>query len=80
VIEWALLFVLRPCFLLDFCYTEIAATQREGIMDARHSPTKQQVRDWLKQAVEGREPPPAPSVLTDQLWQHVERYRKQVLS
>jgi hypothetical protein len=50
------------------------------IMDARTKPSKQLVRDWLKAAIEAKEPPPAPEVLMDQLWQHVDRDRKQVLS
>lgn len=55
-------------------------TQREGIMDAIRKPSKQEVRDWLRQAIESKDPPPAPQVIADQLWHNAERMRRSALS
>jgi hypothetical protein len=49
-------------------------------MDAHTKPSKEQVREWLHQVLESREPPPAPQEIAEQLWHFAERDRQRTLS
>lgn len=70
-----------PCISSINSYTEAcSSTEIGGIMDANQRPTKQEVRDWLRQTIESRQPPAAPDVIAGQLWNHAERERKAALS
>ncbi|HYD58952.1 MAG TPA: hypothetical protein VEC35_01260 [Noviherbaspirillum sp.] len=45
-----------------------------------HQPSKEQVREWMREIVESHKPPPDPEVIRSQLWPVQERDRKASLS
>lgn len=49
-------------------------------MQQYKQPTKEQIREWIKEMVASHQPPPEPEVIRHQLWSVEERDRKMVLS
>lgn len=49
-------------------------------MQTYQKPSKEEVREWLRELVESDKPPPAPELIANQLWHHADNQRQQVLS
>jgi hypothetical protein len=49
-------------------------------MEQRHQPSKEEIREWMREQVEARKPPPDSNVIRSQLWPVQERDRKASLS
>lgn len=52
----------------------------EVAMEIHHHPSKEEVRDWMRDVVATHKPPPDPEVIRSQLWPIEERERRALAS
>ena len=61
-------------------FSRLRAARLGVAMEQHHQPTKEEIREWLREVVESHKPPPDLDVIRGELWPLEERDRKQVMS
>lgn len=49
-------------------------------MEQHHTPSKEEIREWMNEQVKAHQPPPDPEVIRSQLWPIEERERRAIAS